>query len=417
MDPAEYHRDDRFFSWIGDRLASIQLIIGAAVRHKNFRLIIVVVLLLLGAFPSPGTATGGLPDSATFGYGARINIWGEDVYAALELASSMGLDWLAIDVDWTRHWPTLDQPADFSRLDYVLQVARQKQISILISLTHAPTWALTATGPEPNFTNALLQSILDVYSDVIKAVELFPGVNTSSRWGTAPDPLAYLTMLQTVRQGCDASGRAVYLVTTVEPTLPGDVDESLEDRIFLESLYNLGGTPYLPIIGIRFPELKGAPMSDQGELYPITLRHYELVRNLMLQHQHAHGMLWITGFSWPTSGTVDPADPLTLPVTPTQQAQWVNQAFQLLRAQLFIGTAFFSSLNADDTTQAMQILYRPGGSLHPASVAISQFASGSVTTTSWIAPHSQADTTQASVIGSAPFAQIKFLRFEGKAQK
>lgn len=386
-------------------------------RHKLYILFIVVALFLLGAFPSKGSATSGFPNSAAFGYGARINLWGEDVYAALELASGMGLDWLGVDVDWARHWPSLDQPADFSRLDYVLQLARQKQISVLLSFTNAPAWALTATGPEPNFTNALLQSILNVYSDVIKAVELFPGANSTSRWGASPDPQAYLTLLQTVRQGCDASGRTVFLVTTIEPAFPGSADGSLDDRIFLESLFNLGGTPYLPIIGIRYPELKGAPMSDQSELYPITLRHYELVRDLMLQHQHARGMIWVTGFSWPTSGTPDPTDPLTLPITPTLQSQWINQALQLLRAQLFIGTAFFSSLNAADTTQTIQTLYRPGGNIHPASVAISQFAGGSITTTSWTAPQSQPSAYQTLVSESTPPDSSKFRHFEGKPRK
>jgi len=387
------------------------------VKPKVYLLTIVAILFSLCAFPQAGRATTGLPNSAAFGYGARINMWGEDVSAALELASNMGLDWLAIDVDWARHWPSLDQPADFSRLDYVLQIARQKQISVLLSLTHAPAWALTTSGPEPNFTNALLQSILDVYSDVIKAVELFPGINTTSRWGTTADPQAYLTMLQTVRHGCDTNGRALYLVTTVEPLLPGTTDGSQDDRIFLEGLYNLGGTAYLPIIGVRYPELKGAPMSDQSEQYPITLRHYELIRELMLQHQHANGMIWITGFSWPISGTTDPADPLTLPVTPTQQAQWVNQAFQLLRAQLFIGTAFYSALNATDTTQTIQALYRPGGSIHPASVVISQFADGSVNSTSWVVPQSQSGGIHTPETVVTQLAPTKFLHFEGKPRK
>ncbi len=386
-------------------------------RYKVYLLSIVAVLLSLGVFPQEVIAASGLPNSAAFGYGAHINIWGEDVYAALELASNLGLEWLVIDVDWARHWPSLDQPADFSRLDYVLQGARQKQINVLLSLTQAPAWALTISGPEPTFTNALLQSILDVYSDVIKAVELFPGVNITSRWGTSPDPQAYLTMLQTVRHGFDASGRTVYLVTTVEPALPGSLDGSLDDRVFLESLYNLGGTSYLPIIGVRYPELKGAPMSDQSELYPITLRHYELIRELMLQHQHANGMIWITGFSWPISGTADPTDPLTLPVTPTQQARWVNQAFQLLRAQLFIGTAFFGSLNALDSTQTIQTLYRPDGSIHPASVIISQFAGGSVNTTSWVVPQGQTGSSQASETVTTHLATSKYLHFEGKPRK
>jgi hypothetical protein len=390
---------------------------GAVVNYKKIISIAIAALILFSAFPHPVFAAVGLPNSASFGYGARLDMWGEDVYAALDLAANMGLDWLAIDVDWARHWPAIDQPADFSKLDYVLQAARQKQISILLSLTHAPAWALTATGPEPSFTNALLQSILAVYSDVIQAVELFPGANSSARWGAAPNPQAYLTMLQTVRQGCDAAGRTVYLVTTVEPILPGTENGSLDDQVFLESLYMLGGKGYLPIIGIRFPMLMGAPMSDQSDLYPIVLRHYEGLRALMLQHEHAHGMIWITGFSWPTSGTADPMDPLTLPVTPAHQAQWVNQAFQLLRAQLFIGTAFFAYLNHEISPEPTQTLAQSGGTIHPASVAISQFTGGSVNTTAWATEQNNSGASPGPVNNAVQTGVNNFLHYEGKPRK
>jgi len=335
----------------------------------------------------------------------------------LELASNLGLDWLAIDVDWARHWPALDQPADFSRLDYVLQTARQKQISILLSLTHAPTWAITATGPEPGFTNALLQSILTVYSDVIQAVELFPGANTTAGWGVAPNPQAYLTMLQTVRQGCDAAGKAIYLVASVEPLSNNSADGSMDDRIFLENLYALGGMAYIPIIGIHYPDVMGAPMSDQSERYPIVLRHYEEIRAMMLQYQHQHGMIWITSFTWPTTGTADPSDPLTLPITPAHQAQWINQAFQLLQAQLFIGTGFFSSLNHEIPSQTSPALFQATGIIHPASVTISQFAGGSVNSIAWTVPPSNRGTILTSTASTVPEQARNFLHYDGKPGK
>lgn len=385
--------------------------------HKRKVLLPIAALILSMAFPSLTASAAGLPNSAAFGYGARLDMWGQDVYAAMELASNMGLDWLAIDVDWARHWPALDQPADFSRLDYVLQAARQKQISILLSLTHAPTWAISVNGPEPGFTNALLQSILSVYPDVIQAVELFPGANTSAGWGVSPNPQAYLTLLQTVRQGCDAAGKAIYLVTTIQPLLSSNADGNMADLAFLESLYALGGMAYIPIVGIYYPDVMGAPMSDQSEQHPIVLRHYEDIRALMLQYQHNHGMIWITSFTWPTTGTADPSDPLILPVTPAHQAQWVNQAFQLLQAQLFIGTGFFSALNHEIPSQTSPVLFQATGTIHPASVTISQFAGGRVNSIAWTVPPSNRGTILTSTVYSAPEHPGNFLQYEGKPRK
>ena len=390
---------------------------GVHVCHKQFFLLVSAALILICAFPGPAAAAAGLPNTATFGYGARLDIWGEDVYAALELASSMGLDWLAIEVDWARHWPALDQPADFSRLDYALQAARQKQISVMLSLTNAPAWAMTANGPEPGFTNALLQSILNVYADIIQAVELFPGVNTTAGWGTAPNPQAYLTMLQTVRQGCDAAGRGNVLVTSLAPLFSENSAGSMSDRAFLENLYALGAMAYIPIIGIHYPDVMGAPMSDQSERFPLVLRHYEDIRALMLQYQHNRGMIWITSFTWPTTGTADPSDPLTLPVTPAHQAQWVNQAFQLLQAQLFIGTGFFSSLNHEIPSQSSPALFLTTGIIHPASVTISQFAGGSVNSIAWIVPSSNRGTMLTAAASTVPEQARNFLHYDGKPRK
>ncbi len=385
-------------------------------RFKRSLLILIVLLLILSAIPHPVEATRGLPNTASFGYGARLDMWGEGVFQAMELASSMGLDWVAVDVDWNKHWPSLNQAADFSSLDYVLQAARQKNIHVLLSLTNPPAWALTPSGPEPNYTNALLQSILNVYPDVIQAVELFPGVNKTIHWGATPNPQSYLTMLQTVRQGCDATGRLVYLVTTLEPTLTASSDAELDDRTFLESLYSLGGSPYMAIIGIRYLTVMGTPMSDQSELYPMVLRHYEEIRDLMLNHQHTNGMIWITSFHWPTSGTPNPGEPLALPATPAQQSQWVNQALQLMRAQLFIGAAFFSDLNPSTPAQTTPSLLLPTGGIHPASVTISQFSGGSLTSTSWSPPSSVLSTLPASAI-PLPTTPPTYIHFEGKPRK
>lgn len=386
-------------------------------HHKRIFLAAMIITTMLGALPRGALAGNGVPNSATFGYGARLDIWGSDMVAAVELASSMSIDWLAIDVDWTRHWPSLEQPADFSTLDRALQAARQKHISVLLSLNHAPTWALTASGPEPNFTNALLQSILSAYSDVIQAVELFPGANSATQWGAAPNPEAYLSMLQIARQGCDAAGRYVYLVTTVEPVIPGATDNSLDGRVFLDRLYNLGGAAYMPIIGIRYPTLTGAPMTDQSELYPVVLRYYEQIRAVMLQYQHTRGLIWVTNFSWPISGTLNPADPLTLPLTPAHQAQWVHQAFQLLRAQLFIGTAIFSSLNHELPSQNTPVLYQPGNNIHPASVTISQYAGGNVSSTGWTAPLIPQAFIQPTPAPTSAPASLNFITSDGKPRK
>jgi len=388
------------------------------VQPKRLVLISIIVLILLSAFFGHARATGGMPNSPLFGYGARLDMWGQDINTAMDLAAGLGLDWIAIDMDWSRHWPSIDQSPDFSALDSVLLDARLHNLPVLLSFTHAPAWALTPSGPEPGITSTLLQSILNAYPDVILAVELFPGANSINRWGANPNPQAYLTLLQTTRQVLDSSGRSAYLVTSLEPLMPGTVDGSLDDLVFLDSLYALGGLPYLPILGIRFQTIFGDPMAGQDALNPIVLRHYEQVRDVMLAYQHNSGILWITGFAWPTSGPPDPADPLNLPTTPELQAQWFNQAYQQLQAQLYIGTAFFSNLNQLNITQPSPALLQSGSILHPANVHLSQLAEGSISSTAWTPSTTAAPLSPVTDIPTtAQTPPVKFLRVLDKLIK
>ena len=378
---------------------------------QRFALICLTLLTVLCALPLNASATSGLPNVATFGYGARVDIWGQDVISSIALASDLGLDWLAIDVDWNRHWPSLQNTANFSPLDVALQAARYEQISVLLTLINPPPWALTSTGPDVAITLAVLQAIVNPYTDVIQAVELFPGANTAAQWGAAANPSAYLGLLQSVRQGFDANGYSIYLVTSVEPLQEPSTQGNLDDLTFLENLYTLGGAAYMPIVGLRFPTVIGAPMADPDKTNHFALRHYENIRQVMLSHQHETGLIWITGFSWPTSGLADLAEPLSLPATPALQAQWTNEALQLLRAQLYIGAGFFSNLNPNAANPNLPALLNIGGGIHPACVPISQYAGGIITSTSWTPPLAGLTPTVAQA--AAP----KYIHYPEKPRK
>jgi hypothetical protein len=91
----------------------------------------------------------------------------------------------------------------------------------------------------------------------------------------------------------------------------------------------------------------------------------------MLQYQHASGLIWITGFTWP----FEPGY-----LAPKEQAAWLNQAYQVLRSQLYIGAAFFLQLNppasgTHPATGAYTSLVLPDASLHPVCNLLTQLTS------------------------------------------
>ena len=341
----------------------------------------IVLVLSLSCLLTAAQAPLGLPDSPEFGYGARLDIWGQQINPAVSAAAGMGLDWIAIDFDWGRFWPEANVLPNLNNLYQVMGAAQRGNLHVLMSITNAPAWANTPNGPDPNLTAGLVLSLYRLFPDTLLAVELFPGANQVSGWGTLPDPAAYAGMLKTVHSVVQESGAQVVIVAggltplASEPAV-GDID----DTVYLESLYKTGAAAYMPVIGLRLMDISGDPMAapDNGEQR--FLRHYEQLRTIMLQNNHQSGLIWITGFSWPEDMSQTSGQAL---INHNEQAHWLNQAYRLLRSQLYIGTAFFQQLNPPNTAErgANSVasisgyghsLVLPDTSLHPACNVISQ---------------------------------------------
>jgi hypothetical protein len=144
----------------------------------------------------------------------------------------------------------------------------------------------------------------------------------------------------------------------------------VDDLDFLNRLYEAGAASFMPILGLRLSPTEGEAMTPPGESANRVLRHYENVRQVMLQFDHANGLIWITGFSWPVQGKTTTHD---------GQIRWLNQAFQLMKSQLYIGVAFFDRLNPPEDgeriSSPVQSLIQKdaeGTHLHPALAALGQ---------------------------------------------
>ena len=330
--------------------------------------IIYAVMLALLLFSSTGLtaeAASGLPNSPEFGYGARVSTTGQQITQALALAPDIGLDWIAVNFDWARLWPNPDVEPDFSTLFGLIGHARQKNLSVLVSISNPPAWAMTPSGPNPDTTAAITLRMVSSYHGSLLVVELFPGANTGHGWGTTPNPKAYIGMIQIARNALANQNLQAYVIPSFSPlsTTPsaGDID----DLTFLKKFYEAGMPT--PIVGLRYQEIVGQPISDpaQGEFG--VLRHYEFVRNFMLQNNHRTDLIWITGFSWPSQLA-----------SMEEQASWVYDAYKLLKAQLYIGAVFFNSLNPSSPEE---LFYNPAslvladGSLHPAAIQLRRVSS------------------------------------------
>jgi hypothetical protein len=327
----------------------------------------IIILLFLANRPGPALAESGLPNSAEFGYGVRLDLSGAQINSSIAAAASLKINWLAVDFDWANVWPAKDDSPDLESLNQAMYLAQQNHLSVMISITRPPAWVVSADGPDPTMTVQVVKYLARTYPGVLLAIELFPGANTIQGWGTAPNPHAYLSLLQAATQALQSTGSSIILVTAgLTPLPPNPSSGDIDDLEFLDTLYNAGAQSWMPIISIRIPEITGDPMFTPTQDEKRCLRHFEEVRQVMLIHDHRQGLIWLTGFSWP-AGNLQMSDAIYQ--SPTEQTRWLNQAFQILKAQLYLGVAFFAQINPpgpSTVTPNPASLVRQDLSIHPA---------------------------------------------------
>ncbi len=306
------------------------------------------LLLLLAGFPANNVqAARGVPGSSEFGFGSRLKLNSSPIGTALEMAGNLPLDWIGVDYDWSAYFPTAGAEPDWTVLDQVMTYAANHQIAMMLSITAAPRWAMTSQGPDPEQTGLLVASLINRYGGVIQAIELFPASNTPAGWGAAPNPQGYAAVAAAVRaQVAQAGSPALLVLAGLAPVANNTGDGSVDDLVYLQDLYNAGIQQSGNIVSLQMNDLTGDPLiAPDGQEHRI-LRHYEEVRQVMLNNSQENGLIWVTRFLAPC-GTINVEDQQYQ--DPQGQTTWLVQAYTQLRAQLYIGAVFYDALNPGGT--------------------------------------------------------------------
>ncbi len=271
------------------------------------------------------TAAPGTPQSLEFGHGARIEINDPRVEASLRLAAQNSLDWVALDFDWEANQPAPEAWNETSSFSNALRLARSLGLETLVSIKNPPAWALTSTGPDVEQTAKLVLKLSRGDSPP-SAIELFPAANTRAGWYATPNASAYAHLFESIRARLEAENLKTYLAAGGLSNLLSS-PEDVRDVDFLGQLYAAGLHP--AILSVRLESVTVDPLAPPA---PDTLRHYEEIRAVMTANGHSDGLLWITGLSLPAE---------------TEQAPWLEQAYPMMKSQLYLGAVFYSQTHLD----------------------------------------------------------------------
>lgn len=312
---------------------------------------VLICTLVLAILPvSLVQAAHGVPGSPEFGYGARLHLDGALFDQGLALMQDLALDWVVIDTDWAALQSSPASPVDNPNLDRAMSTASRSGTSVLISLINTPDWALTSSGPDAKLTADFILTLSSRYGESLCAVELLPGANTLAGWKVNPDPASYAAFFTAVQQTLVGAASPIHLIAGgLRPITPASNPADWNDLEFLRGLYASGAKDWMPILSIQLTNLTGQPLQtaqDSGT----PLRHYEAVRQVMLENGHTTGRLWMTLINTP-DGTISASDSFF--ADRQHQTEWLQQALIQVRSQLYIGAAFVHNLNPSTNNPAL----------------------------------------------------------------
>jgi hypothetical protein len=306
-----------------------------------------------------------------FGYGIQVDLLTHgDQGRVFDHINAMGFNWVKQQVEWFRYNPGPGQ-YDWGALDRIVEQANARGINVLFSVVKAPKWARppgdTDEGPPADLNTyaTFMREMAARYKGRVRAYEIWNEQNLYYEWGGRGGKLnagRYVEMLRLAYNAVKSvDPGAVVISGALTPTGVNDGDIAIDDRLYLEQMYQAGLARYCDAVGAHPSGYNNPPDADwrtySDPAAPSFKGHpsfffrgtMESYRNIMVKYGDGGKRIWATEFGWatvenlgagPAAGYGYAADN-----TEAEQAQYLVRAYQLGRAWGWAGPMFMWNLN------------------------------------------------------------------------
>ncbi len=324
----------------------------------------------------------------TFGYGIAIHGTG----GPLELmdywmgqVDSLGLGWIKQQVRWG-FFEGNPGEMDWSGYDAVINAADKQDIKVMLSVVDAPVWTRTyfddnpEKAPPDNLSDYadFLGRLVDRYNGRIHAIEVWNEQNLDREWDTAEGISAerYTEMLRLSYQAIKSRDPNIIVISgALAPTGANLYDPNnpqrritMDDFEYFDQMIAAGFLNYCDCVGAHHNGYNIPPDVGENDGFydptaqfdsPFTNPHHSWWFKTTLWGYHdriqAAGSdkpLCVTEFGWAsTEGFEGYPDvypegfKFAVDNTQEEQAQWITQAYRLMREWGFVRLAFLWNLN------------------------------------------------------------------------
>lgn len=319
--------------------------------------------------PPPPPPSGG----GSFGYGVQADmITDGDHDRIFGHIQGMGFGWVKQQVEWFRYNP---DPGvyDWGALDRIVDGANARGIHVLFSVVKAPNWARpdgddrSVAGPpaDPNTYGTFIREMAARYKGRVRAYEIWNEQNLWYEWGGRGHRLnaaAYVNLLRVAYSNIKAvDPGAIVVAGALTPTGFSDGDTAIDDRIYLEQMYQAGLKNYCDAVGAHPSGYNNPPDADwrnwSDPSAPSFKGHpsfffrgtMESYRNIMVKYGDGGKRVWVTEFGWATVENLGagpaPGYEYAAHNSEAEQAQFLARAYQMGRSWGWVGPMFLWNLN------------------------------------------------------------------------
>jgi hypothetical protein len=339
------------------------------------------------AIPTAGPSPTPAPSLRRDLMGIQIHphIDSADYQQALYYARELGVGWIKFQYNWSL---LESAPGQYTELFYMLrlytQEAHRQGFKVLISVAKAPGWSRTPDadglmredGPPDDpqrlahFLSGLLNQIgTDSNGEpYISALEVWNEPNLRREWyGYPMTGEDYMRYFRPAYEAARAFSPKITIITAA-PAPTGYSDESTDDRVWLQQLYNAGLAQYGANVAVGIhpygwanpPDARCCANPSRGWddkpqfFFLDTIEDY---RAIMAANGHSAAQLWGTEFGWATFDGLRvqngkgarPPDPTGQEffgyLNQDQQADFTLRAFYLAQDRAYLGSMILWNLN------------------------------------------------------------------------
>lgn len=340
-----------------------------------------------------------------FGYGVQVFLGQADLGAVVAQTAELGVSWAKIEINW-RVYEQVEGQISFTQLDALIDAFTAENIDLLLTVTGAPDWARSSEseeGPPDDFADyaVFVGALAERYAGRVAAYEIWTEPNLRREWNSSTYPIgasAYADLLRAAYSAIKASDPAALVVSAgLSPTGFNDGINAINDRVFLEQLYDNGLADISDAVGAHPGGWANPPDStccaasegvethfeDRSFYFLDTLNDY---RQIMTRYGDTATPLWVTEFGWGSSADTTAPETGTVNVFVaytdlTEQAAYAPRGFELGMELGYIGPMFLYNLNGctarpNVSESCYYSLTAPDGTLRPVFAAVQAVISG-----------------------------------------